>query len=100
MLFILFMSLFIDPYIKTYNETDGIIILEVYFMEEQCGYINITNDKINSIISCGIKSFKGLMKRDEIYFNYMSGRLEIIEKRTNKKILRIKCSEEIYIKIK
>jgi hypothetical protein len=94
------MSLFIDPYIKTYNETDGMIILEVYFMEKQCGYINITSDKVNSIISCGIKSFKGVMKRDEIYFDYANGRLEIIKRGTSEKILRIKCSEEIYIKIK
>ncbi|MDR1347596.1 MAG: hypothetical protein LBJ63_04075 [Prevotellaceae bacterium] len=69
-------------------------------MEKECGYINITNEKINSIISCAIKSFKGLMKRADVEFEYINGNFVIIATRTKKIILKIKCPLEIYEKIK
>jgi hypothetical protein len=69
-------------------------------MEKECGYINITSEKINSIISCGIKSFKGLMKNEDIEFGYTNGNFVIIDTRTKKKILKINCPVEIYEKIK
>jgi hypothetical protein len=94
------MSLFNDPYIHSYKINNDTIVLNVYFMEKECGYINITSEKINSIISCGIKSFKGLMKNEYIEFGYINGNFVLIDTRTKKKILEIKCLLEIYEKIK
>jgi hypothetical protein len=69
-------------------------------MEKECGYINIAGEKINSIISCGIKSFKGLMKRRDVEFEYINGNFVITDTGTGKRILKIKCPLEIYEKIK
>jgi hypothetical protein len=84
------MSLFNAPYIHSYKINNGTIVLNVYFMEKECGYINITNEKINSIISCGIKSFKGLMKSENVEFEYINEHFIIIDTRTKKRILKIK----------
>jgi hypothetical protein len=94
------MSLFNDPYIHSYKINNDTIVLNVYFMEKECGYINITSEKINSIISCGIKSFKGIMKRENVEFEYINGKFVIMDIRTKKGILKIKCPLEIYEKIK
>jgi hypothetical protein len=69
-------------------------------MKKECGYINITSEKINSIISCGIKSFKGFTKIENVEFEYVNGNFVIIDTRTMKRILKIKCPLEIYEKIK
>jgi uncharacterized alkaline shock family protein YloU len=92
------MSIFNAPYIQDYELNDREILLKVYFMEKECGYINITNEKINSIISCGTKSFKGLMKRDEVYFEYNQGKFIIKNNATKKIILKMKCPMKIYEK--
>jgi hypothetical protein len=94
------MSLFNDPYIHSYKINNDTIVLNVYFMEKECGYINITSEKINSIISCGIKSFKGLMKSENVEFEYTNGKFVIMDTRTKKRILKIKSPKEIYEKIK
>jgi hypothetical protein len=94
------MSLFKTPYIQNYEINNDTIILNVYFIEKKCGYINITNEKINALISCGIKSFKGFMLRENININYQNGNMIIINKENNKKILEMKCPMEIYEKIK
>jgi hypothetical protein len=94
------MSLFNDPCIHSYKINNDTTVLSVYFMEKECGYINITGEKINSIISCGIKSFKGLMKRRDLEFEYINGNFVIRHTGTKKKILKIKCPVEIYEHIK
>jgi hypothetical protein len=64
-------------------------------MEKECGYIHITSEKINSIISCGTKSFKGYMERKNVEFEYINGDFIITDTRTRKRILKIKCPSEI-----
>jgi hypothetical protein len=85
------MSLFNDPYIHSCKINNDTIVLNVYFMEKECGYINITREKTNSIISCGSKSFKGSMKRENVEFEYIKGNFVITDTRTKKRILKIKC---------
>jgi len=100
MWFIFFMSLFCDPYINSIKINNETIVLDVFFMDKKCGDINITKEKITSIISCGIKSFKGLMRREEMKFEYRDGNFIIINTITGKRILKIKCPLEIYEKLK
>jgi hypothetical protein len=69
-------------------------------MEKECGYINITSENTNSIISCGSKSFKGSMKSGNVEFEYINGNFVIIDTGTKKRILKIKCPSEFYGKIK
>jgi hypothetical protein len=94
------MSLFKTPYIQDYEINNNTIILDVYFMEEKCGYINITNEKINALISCGIRSFKGFMLRENVNINYQNYNIVMLNKENNKMLLEIKCPMEIYEKIK
>jgi hypothetical protein len=60
-------------------------------MEKECGYIHITSEQTNSIISCGSKSFKGFMKNKDVEFEYINGDFVITDTRTKKSILKIKC---------
>jgi hypothetical protein len=83
------MSLFNDPYIHSYKTNEDATVLNVYFMGKECGYINITSEKINSIFSCGIKSFKGLMSREDVEFEYINENFIITDTRTKKIILKI-----------
>jgi hypothetical protein len=83
------MSLFNDPYIHSYKINEDATVLNVYFMGKECGYINITSTKINSIISCGIKSFKGFMYREDVEFEYINENFIITDTRTKKIVLKI-----------
>jgi len=100
MLFTFFMSLFCDPYIASCHANNGIITLEIYFRENECGFIRIESEHVTSYISCGLKIFKGHMKREDIYFKYERKKLKIISKKTNKTRLKVKCSKEIHKQIK
>jgi len=100
MLFIFFMSLFCDPYVASCHANNGIIALEIYFREKHCGFISIESEHVTSYMSCGVKFFKGHMKREDVYFHYDRKKLKLIYKKTNETRLKVKCSEEIHKKLK
>lgn len=75
---------------------NGLVALEIFCRNKRCGYINFTNERLISIISYGIRSFKGNAEREAVYLYYNDEKLFIINKATNKTILNIKCSEEIF----
>ena len=89
-------SLFYSPYIKSYQADNGLLALEIFCGNKQCGYVNINRERITSLISFGIKSFKGSVKREAIYLHYNDRKLFLVNKATNKRLLKIKCSEEIF----
>ena len=93
-------SLFYSPYVKSCQTNNGTIALEIYCRNKRCGYINITNERVTSLISLGIKSFKGSTKREDTYFRYLHQKLAIINKATSKIILRIKCNKRMFNRIK
>lgn len=96
----LFSSLFYSPYIKNYQTDNSSLVLEVYCKNKRCGYINFTNERLISIISFGIRSFKGNAKREAVYLHYNDQKLFIVNKATSKTIFKIKCSEEVFRSIK
>jgi hypothetical protein len=93
------MSLFKDPHIHGYTINDDTMTLNVYFMGKKCGYVDITSEKINSIISCGVKSFKCFMKIENVEFAYIDGNFVMTDTRTKARVLKIKCQLEVYGKI-
>ena len=99
-MFIFFMSLFCDPYVASCHANNGTIALEIYFREKHCGFISIKSEHVTSYISCGVKFFKGYMKREDVYFHYDRKKLKIISKKTNETRIKVKCSEEIHKKLK
>lgn len=96
----LFKSLFDSPFVAGCSLNNEIITLEVSFKDKNCGYINISNEYVKFLISCGIKNFKGNTERKNVSFNYDYRKLEITNTVTNNLILKIKCSSEIYRKFK
>lgn len=93
-------SLFYSPYIKSCQASNCTIALEIYCRNKRCGYINISKERITSLVSFGIKSFKGSAKREDIYFRYDSRKLMAVNRASNKTILKVKCGEEMCKSIK
>ncbi|OCG32802.1 hypothetical protein A9G34_03240 [Gilliamella sp. Choc4-2] len=96
---LLIMFSFLKPkfYIKSYEEDDHSLNLNIYSQSKECGFISINEENIIFQYSLKLVGKKGLINiRDaKLYFNKD---IFIIKNEKYDIIVSIKCNEEIYNK--
>jgi hypothetical protein len=90
---------FLKPkfYIKSYEEDDHSLNLNIYSQSKECGFININDENIIFQYSLKLVGKKGLINiiDAKLYFNKD---IFIIKNEKYDIIVSIKCNEEIYNK--
>lgn len=91
------MSIFHTPHIKSVQENNNSLIAEIFSKSNKCGKIHISDTNFTYNISCGLKIGKGLLEIDKVCIEYKKERLILFSTiRPQKKLLEIKCSQDIF----
>ncbi|WP_144243334.1 hypothetical protein [Sphingobacterium sp. ML3W] len=90
-------SILSKPFINSCEVNQDSCILIVHFKSKKCGFINIYREQIIFQFSCGWNNIgKGALNIGEVSFNYENGQLLIYKISNHKKILALKCDENVY----
>lgn len=91
------MFAFIKPkfYVKSYEEDNHSLTLNIYSQSEECGFICITDENIVFQYSSRLDFGKGLINIKDAKLYFENG-VFIVKNQEDKVAISIQCDEEIY----
>jgi hypothetical protein len=82
-------------HIKSFDEKDDNLSLEIYSKSKKCGFININTENIVYQYSLGLNGKKGLIDIANVVLSYSNNEL-LINLREGKNVISIECSKDIF----
>lgn len=82
-------------YVKSFDEKDDKLSLQIYSKSKKCGFINLNTENIVYQYSLGLNGKKGLIDITNVVLDYDNNML-LINLREGKNIISIECRKYIF----